>query len=111
MHVDSAARFPVLDRCPGLAVGFHPRPGGFLELVHHAAMRIARVNQYCNIILHTPTFLKTRRVRDCCETAFLQSFLLGIPFCGPVLDPVDLFTEVAAPTTCSLLFVLLVLSS
>ena len=43
MHVHTPARFAVLDRCPGVAVRFQPRPGGFLELVHHAAnLRIAR---------------------------------------------------------------------
>ena len=44
MHVDTPARFAVLDRCPGVAVRFEARPGGFLELVHHAAdLRIARL--------------------------------------------------------------------
>ena len=44
MHVDTAARFTVLDRCPGVAVRFEARPGGFLELVHHSAdLRSARV--------------------------------------------------------------------
>ena len=37
VHVHTPARFAVLDRCPGVAVRFQPRPGGFLELVHHAA--------------------------------------------------------------------------
>ena len=41
--MDTPARFAVLDRCPGVAVRFQPRPGGFLELVHHASdLRIAR---------------------------------------------------------------------
>ena len=48
MHVDTPARFAVLDRCPGVAVRFQPRPGGFLELVHHTAnLRIARVVLRC----------------------------------------------------------------
>ena len=48
MHVDTPARFAVLDRCPGVAVWFQPRPGGFLELVHHAAdLRIARLVLRC----------------------------------------------------------------
>ena len=48
MHVDTPARFAVLDRCPGVAVRFEARPGGFLELVHHAAdLRIARVVLRC----------------------------------------------------------------
>ena len=33
MH--TPARFAVLDCCPGVAVRFESRPGGFLELVHH----------------------------------------------------------------------------
>ena len=46
MH--TLARFAVLDRCPGVAVRFEARPGGFLELVHHAAnLRIARVVLRC----------------------------------------------------------------
>ena len=46
--MDTPARFAVLDRCPGVAVRFQPRPGGFLELVHHAAeLRIARVVLRC----------------------------------------------------------------
>ena len=48
MHVDTPARFAVLDRCPGVTVRFEARPGGFLELVHHAAdLRIARVVLRC----------------------------------------------------------------
>ena len=48
MHVDPPARFAVLDRCPGVAVRFQPRPGGFLELVQHAAnLRIARFVLRC----------------------------------------------------------------
>ena len=48
MHVDTPARFAVLDRCPGVAVRFQSRPGGFLELVHHSAdLRIARVVLRC----------------------------------------------------------------
>ena len=48
MHVDTPTRFAVLDRCPGVAVRFEARPGGFLELVHHAAdLRIARVVLRC----------------------------------------------------------------
>ena len=48
MHVDTAARFAVLDRCPGVAVRFEARPGGFLELVQHAAnLRIARFVLRC----------------------------------------------------------------
>ena len=48
MHVDTPARFAVLDRCPGVAVRFEARPGGFLELVHHSAdLRIARVVLRC----------------------------------------------------------------
>ena len=48
MHVDTPARFAVLDRCPGVAVRFQPRPGGFLELVQHAAnLRIARFVLRC----------------------------------------------------------------
>ena len=48
MHVDTTARFAVLDRCPGVAIRFEPRPGGFLELVHHASdLRIARVVLRC----------------------------------------------------------------
>ena len=35
--MDTPARFAVLDRCPGVAVRFEARPGGFLELVHHVA--------------------------------------------------------------------------
>ena len=46
--MDTPARFAVLDRCPGVAVRFQPRPGGFLELVHHAAdLRIARFVLRC----------------------------------------------------------------
>ena len=46
MH--TPARFAVLDCCPGVAVRFEARPGGFLELVHHAAdLRIARVVLRC----------------------------------------------------------------
>ena len=46
MH--TPARFAVLDRCPGVAVRFQSRPGGFLELVHHSAnLRIARVVLRC----------------------------------------------------------------
>ena len=37
MHVDATARFAVLDGRPGVAIRFKPGPGGFLELVHHAA--------------------------------------------------------------------------
>ena len=45
MHVNTPARFAVLDRCPGVAVRFEPRPGGFLELVHHPVyLRIARAS-------------------------------------------------------------------
>ena len=48
MHVDPPARFAVLDRCPGVAIRFEARPGGFLELVHHSAdLRIARVVLRC----------------------------------------------------------------
>ena len=48
MHVDTPARFAVLDRCPGVAVRFEARPGAFLELVHHSAdLRIARVVLRC----------------------------------------------------------------
>ena len=48
MHVDTPVRFAVLDRCPGVAVRFEARPGGFLELVHHSAdLRIARVVLRC----------------------------------------------------------------
>ena len=48
MHVHTPARFAVLDRCPGVAVRFEARPGGFLELVHHSAdLRIARVVLRC----------------------------------------------------------------
>ena len=48
MHVDPPARFAVLDRCPGVAVRFEARPGGFLELVHHSAdLRIARFVLRC----------------------------------------------------------------
>ena len=48
MHVDTPARFAVLDRCPGVAVRFEARPGGFLELVHHSAdLRIARLVLRC----------------------------------------------------------------
>ena len=48
MHVNTLARFAVLDRCPGVAVRFQSRPGGFLELVHHTAnLRIARVVLRC----------------------------------------------------------------
>ena len=48
MHVDTPARFAVLDRCPGVAVRFEARPGGFFELVHHAAdLRLARVVLRC----------------------------------------------------------------
>ena len=48
MHVDTPACFAVLDRCPGVAVRFEARPGGFIELVHHAAdLRIARVVLRC----------------------------------------------------------------
>ena len=48
MHVDTPARFAVLDRCPGVAVRFEARPGGFLELVHHSAdLRIARFVLRC----------------------------------------------------------------
>ena len=48
MHVDTPARFAVLHRCPGVAVRFEARPGGFLELVHHAAdLRIARLVLRC----------------------------------------------------------------
>ena len=43
MHMNTPARFAVLDRCPGVAVRFEARPGGFLELGHHSAnLRIAR---------------------------------------------------------------------
>ena len=43
-----AARFSVLDSRPGVAVRFQPRPGGFLELVQHAAnLRIARFVLRC----------------------------------------------------------------
>ena len=43
VHVDPAVRFSVLDSRPGVAVRFQPRPGGFLELVHHTVyLRIAR---------------------------------------------------------------------
>ena len=46
--MDPPARFAVLDRCPGVAVRFQPRPGGFLELVQHAAdLRIARFVLRC----------------------------------------------------------------
>ena len=46
MH--TPARFAVLDRCPGVAIRFEARPGGFLELVHHMAdLRIARVVLRC----------------------------------------------------------------
>ena len=46
--MDTPARFAVLDRCPGVAVRFEARPGGFLELVHHSAdLRIARVVLRC----------------------------------------------------------------
>ena len=46
MH--TPARFAVLDRCPGVAVRFEARPGGFLELVHHSAdLRIARFVLRC----------------------------------------------------------------
>ena len=46
MH--TLARFAVLDRCPGVAVRFQPRPGGVLELVHHSAdLRIARIVLRC----------------------------------------------------------------
>ena len=46
--MDTPARFAVLDRCPGVAVRFQSRPGGFLELVHHAAdLRIARLVLRC----------------------------------------------------------------
>ena len=48
MHVNTPARFAVLDRCPGVAVRFEARPGGFLELVHHAAnLCLARVVLRC----------------------------------------------------------------
>ena len=48
MHVNTPARFAVLDRCPGVAVRFEAGPGGFLELVHHMAdLRIARVVLRC----------------------------------------------------------------
>ena len=48
MHVHTPARFAVLDRCPAVAVRFEARPGGFLELVHHAAdLRIARLVLRC----------------------------------------------------------------
>ena len=48
MHVDTAARFAVLDRRPGVAVRFQSRPGGFLELVHHVVdLRLARVVLRC----------------------------------------------------------------
>ena len=48
MHVDTTARFAVLDRCPGVAVRFEPCPGGFLELVHHASdLRPARFVLRC----------------------------------------------------------------
>ena len=48
MHVDTRARFAVLDGRPGVAVRLQPCPGGFLELVHHAAnLRIARVVLRC----------------------------------------------------------------
>ena len=48
MHVHTLARFAVLDCCPGVAVRFEARPGGFLELVHHPAnLRIARVVLRC----------------------------------------------------------------
>ena len=48
MHVHTFARFAMLDRCPGLAVRFQSRPGGFLELVHHIAnLCIARVVLRC----------------------------------------------------------------
>ena len=46
--MDTPARFAVLDRCPGVAVRFEARPGGFLELVHHSAdLRIARFVLRC----------------------------------------------------------------
>ena len=48
MHMNTPARFAVLDRCPGVAVRFEARPGGFLELGHHSAnLRIARVVLRC----------------------------------------------------------------
>ena len=48
MYVHAPARFAVLDRCPGVAVRFEARPGGFLELVHHSAdLRIARLVLRC----------------------------------------------------------------
>ena len=48
MHVDTRARFAVLDGRPGVAVRLQPCPGGFLELVHHAAdLRIARIVLRC----------------------------------------------------------------
>ena len=48
MHVDTPARFAVLDRCPSVAVRFESRPGSFLELIHHAVdLRIARVVLRC----------------------------------------------------------------
>ena len=48
MHVHTPVRFAVLDRCPGIAVRFEARPGGFLELVHHAFdLRLARVVLRC----------------------------------------------------------------
>ena len=44
VHMDTAARFAVLDGRPGVAVRFKSGPGGFLELIHHAAdLRLARV--------------------------------------------------------------------
>ena len=43
LHVNPPARFAVLHRRPGVAIRFQPRPGGFLELVQHAAdLRLAR---------------------------------------------------------------------
>ena len=46
MH--TLARFAVLDRCPGVAVRFQSRPGGFFELVHHTAnLCIARLVLRC----------------------------------------------------------------
>ena len=48
MHMNTLARFAVLDRGPGVAVRFQARPGDFLELVHHTAnLRIARVVLRC----------------------------------------------------------------
>ena len=48
VHVDTAARFAVLDGRPGVAVRFESSPGGFLELVHHAVdLRLARVVLQC----------------------------------------------------------------